>query len=1097
VGNLIAHAVEQVRETPRGQGTCPPYMWVTVLVLVAIASVVSAAGVRAPKTYSWQEQHARAIGTGDLEWAPEPFVFEPGRSVRYIDFEKGNDSNSGRSKDSAWKHHPWDGRAGAVAASCKGINTYVFKRGVNYRGSLTVREAGRQGEPVRLTSDPSWGEGQAVICGSEALTGGWKRGADHTDIPDRNNVWYRDIDFAPRNIWMVAGDEIIRIPLARTPNWKVVEEDDVKSQWWQWDYPNMKHFDNYTEGPTGRKLHLGVDSRHIKIDPAYFEGAVVWSEYGWVMGCPYPAFVEVVDIARNGIGFGGQYGGAGSKKLVRHCRYFLDDKPHYLDDPDGEFWFDKKGGGGRLYIRLPGGRNPNTTHIEAAKIRTLIDATAMNYVHITGLAFRFTNVGWNLTAVPYAGRQMTVREETEPACIRLVGGGKDIRVSNCLFEHINRPLGLDARDRGNQIDQVVISDNEISHTDHGGISVMDGNRWGHALPGMGRLYDVKVLRNKLYKIGLRPTRYEQGVAIDISNAQTAEIAGNILCRCWGQGINVRGAKLSAHCADRPLSRIICHHNKVIDPMLNNNDFGGIETWQGGPFYVYNNIVGNPGGYQHWKYIISGKDGNGCRFGHAYYLDGAFKNYHFNNIAWGKSSDRFSPLGNTAAFQEIYSYQNTFFNNTAYNFLKGSRRQAPTGGRNKYLGNIWHSFSDWLFWHTPPAKTAKDGNERDAGPQAGRYALETNAYTRNIFHDITGKYASFKPSGQWHETFDDARRTLQETTAIEYEMGQVTPSSPLEDAKNHDFRLANSSAAIDKGVKVFVPWALYAMVGEWNFYPAGDDPARIIDEHWYMAEYYFSRESYYQKPMFPLIGVNISKDDYVKGPLEDWTNGALQFNGKDQYAVCPNSKLDQSITYTVKYKWFKHNGRDSEQRTASGARFKSPQVHDSNFLIEAYFKTAPGHTGGVLVRKMAGSGYSLKVNESGAVKFVINGGVEDKSVSSTAAINDGKWHHVIAECDRNARMLTIYLNGKKDSEAPGLDNSHSLRNSGDLYVGGTPDGSYFNGTFEFLRISLGTLEDAKTDIDELYAWQFDGPFLRDFMGNEPKGQRDAGAIEKVD
>ena len=49
------------------------------------------------------------------------------------------------------------------------------------------------------------------------------------------------------------------------------------------------------------------------------------------------------------------------------------------------------------------------------------------------------------------------------------------------------------------------------------------------------------------------------------------------------------------------------------------------------------------------------------------LDGAFKNYHFNNIAWGKSKDLASPVVNCAAFQEIISYQNTFFQNTIYNY----------------------------------------------------------------------------------------------------------------------------------------------------------------------------------------------------------------------------------------------------------------------------------------------------------------------------------------------------------------------------------------------------------------------------------------------
>ncbi len=45
------------------------------------------------------------------------------------------------------------------------------------------------------------------------------------------------------------------------------------------------------------------------------------------------------------------------------------------------------------------------------------------------------------------------------------------------------------------------------------------------------------------------------------------------------------------------------------------------------------------------------------------------------------------------------------------------------------------------------------------------------------------------------------------------------------------------------------------------------------------------------------------------------------------------------------------------------------------------------------------------------------------------------------------------------------------------------------------LSKGTLEDAETTIEELYEWQFDGPFLRDFFGNKPADvRRDVGAIE---
>ncbi len=50
--------------------------------------------------------------------------------------------------------------------------------------------------------------------------------------------------------------------------------------------------------------------------------------------------------------------------------------------------------------------------------------------------------------------------------------------------------------------------------------------------------------------------------------------------------------------------------------------------------------------------------------------------------------------------------------------------------------------------------------------------------------------------------------------------------------------------------------------------------------------------------------------------------------------------------------------------------------------------------------------------------------------------------------------------------------------------------------DFLRVCRSTLAESKTSIGELYAWEFDGPFLRDFCGNAPVGKRDAGAVEYV-
>ncbi|MFP4380288.1 MAG: hypothetical protein ACLFUS_07280, partial [Candidatus Sumerlaeia bacterium] len=103
--------------------------------------------------YSWQIPQAKVQPDGDLSWAPRPFEFVAGETVRYIDYENGDDANDGASKDAPWKHHPWDANATGKAAGASGPITYVFKGGVTYRGFLEADDSGSAGEPVRLTRD--------------------------------------------------------------------------------------------------------------------------------------------------------------------------------------------------------------------------------------------------------------------------------------------------------------------------------------------------------------------------------------------------------------------------------------------------------------------------------------------------------------------------------------------------------------------------------------------------------------------------------------------------------------------------------------------------------------------------------------------------------------------------------------------------------------------------------------------------------------------------------------------------------------------------------------------------------------------------------
>jgi len=168
-------------------------------VLLSVGYLTAFAG-EATTRWSWQEAHSIVLPTGNLEWAPQPFGFKAGESIRYIDFESGSDANDGLAKEKPWKHHPWDAKATDQAKSCRGPHTYVFKQGVVYRGELEAHESGSPATPIALTRDPSWGAGPAVLCGSE-MVNGWKRGADNKLIPEPEKVWHVDLDWAPRNVW--------------------------------------------------------------------------------------------------------------------------------------------------------------------------------------------------------------------------------------------------------------------------------------------------------------------------------------------------------------------------------------------------------------------------------------------------------------------------------------------------------------------------------------------------------------------------------------------------------------------------------------------------------------------------------------------------------------------------------------------------------------------------------------------------------------------------------------------------------------------------------------------------------------------------------
>lgn len=1047
--------------------------------LLALTLAAALPAVESP--YPWAQPQAEVSASGDLAWAPRPYRAEIGPSPRYIDFAGGDDAADGLTPATAWKHHPWDAAATGTAKACTGVHSYLFKGGVTYRGVLTVAESGTATEPIRLLRAQGWGEGPAVLVGSERITA-WKRAAP-AGAPTGNVIWSATLDFLPRKVWAVADDGTATdLPLARTPNWRADNLDDIKAGWWQWQMrgKGLRHFGN-KRSISGWKQELSFANDPDHLTPellAQAKGAYVWSEYGWVMGTPFPSLVREVFPAEHGLVLGGQWGDGAGSEIIRGNRYYLENKAAFLDDPRGEHWFERKGEGGTLFVILPQGQTPETVAIEAARHNVLIRAGDVAHLRISDLDFRFTNMHWNLDALG--------GEELISSAIRQSGTASDLVVEHCRFSDLGGALSMTAGG-GARIDGLRFSDNLIERADQAGVVLHNGWPWGQPDAEIGVIDRIEILRNRLHDIGLRPSRPGQGHALHVECGLRVQVAGNILSRCGAAGIFVFGGKPGMSTTDVPFVRLLIHHNKVTDALLNSNDWGGIETWQGGPAYVFNNISGGIRGY--WNYQIanpSGGDNSNASFGHAYYLDGAFKNYHFNNIAYGRSRDWNGTLWTCSGFQEIHSYQNTFFHNTVYDVNAGSRRQAPGAGRNQYLGNIFDGVQT-AFRHADGAKA--EANARDAGDQGDHFAYDTNAYGSNVFGEVQ-KFGLFEEGGVTRDTLDAFATALDQRQALRADLGIAADQSPLPKGADRDF--TPTAIADGRGVTVFVPWALAACVGEWHFRPMRTD-GRILDEHWDMPPYFHGRTSYHDQPTFPLIpAVKPTAEAQVACPLEDWTAGALVLDGKDQWLRVADADLDAPVTYVVHHRAGPKRGQ-KEERQAQGPEARNPEIHTSDLLLEVYARF-DGTDGLILGKRDAQAGYALDL-VGGKLRFALRYGGADTAVTTPGTFSDGAWHHVIAEADRNAATLRLYVDGKQVAEGKGLG-PVSLANGVDLGVGGTATGERLAMAIDFLRVCQTTLAASGTSIDELRAWQFDGPQFRDFSGQEPRGAgRDAGAIER--
>jgi len=1054
-------------------------------------------GAPAVKVYSWQDPHAKVLPNGNLEWAPRPFVFEKGDSVRYIDFDGGDDTKDGLTPQTAWKHHPWDDHATGTAKACTGIQTYVFKGGVIYRGALTAIESGAPANPIRLTCDPNWGKGDAIVYGSTRLSGKWLKAnaQEAPGIPRPDKVWYMDLgkdsdpDLANAKfaaMWQINGDKVERLNIARMPKYDLSDPNNPVENW-----PTWSAYDKTSGKLTSPALKsLG--------DKNLMNGAVIWSESDFLMGSARKMKTDwIYDPAAGSVTSPLLINSRWFNRIPRAKVHFMVENVRQFLDSPGEYFFDRDGPKpGRLYLRPPSGVDPNSAVYEVATRRFPISISNQHDIVISGLEFRYNDPDDDnppdfSIRESWTPPRFAAGEGTTSPCVRIFGSCANITVKNCRFyyvadaveacptEYVNTQAGPTA----GEIDNILVSDNDVQHAELGGAISVLGESERTEEDKYCHLKHVEVLSNRVIDTGFRHgcSPWSSIPAICVAYPETCEVAGNIVDTTFGNGIITYGGKRSGSFNFAPLTRILVHDNQITNSMLGVNDYGGLEHFQGGPVYIYNNVVRNAVGNRTF----------GAELGYSVYLDGGFKCYVFNNIIAGNVKADDSDYYNNCGYFMVFGFLDQFFNNTIYHFKKAL--DGSSGNRSNILGNVMIDCKSSFIGQNRPGDVSMLGGG-DTGAM-GRSGIPTMAYADNVFFGNPKTFGtvagtSTKGSGKGApvesgDTLQELRDKLETEKCRLASIGWQVTKPPLVDPAHKDYCPRTNSGVKERGVKYFVPWALARTVGEWDFYKNRSNPQVILGEGFYMTDEYLDRGMYYFIPRNDLTISSCTAEDYVMGPLEDWIEGALVFDGKDRIASLSQAEMTRSMTYP--------GNKNNPPRNYDGTKRETLDMDANNFLIEIVFKTAPGQASGVLVSKLAESGYELAIGTDGTPCLRIQAGAANATVAPTVRVNDGKWHHVIAEVDRTAGKATIYVDGKAAGEGSldAIARDATLSNTADLVVG-----KGFMGAVSFLRVCRSTLVESKTSIDELYAWEFNGPFLSDFTGTSPtNGKRDAGAIDR--
>jgi len=202
-----------------------------------------------------------------------------------------------------------------------------------------------------------------------------------------------------------------------------------------------------------------------------------------------------------------------------------------------------------------------------------------------------------------------------------------------------------------------------------------------------------------------------------------------------------------------------------------------------------------------------------------------------------------------------------------------------------------------------------------------------------------------------------------------------------------------------------------------------EPAKIRDDHFQMNDEWALSATQIDQVRHDLAWRGEAPMQFVPGPLEDWIESALALDGKSGFCAIPQSDCKKTlpIRQQEKCSWLgPPAARRTRGTTISSSRRTSAHLQDRP---AARLSRRDPATSWILTRR-------------GSPRLSLQGADAKGSRTAAVAVNDGKWHHVIAEADRsNAEGGHLYVDGAlHDGAWAGIMPKASLSNAEDFVVG---------------------------------------------------------------